>query len=169
MPSSPPTSAMMSLTLTVLLIVKTVRSVSLDEAILADLIPSTTIDESGSSCADPGEASSSTFTFPGTVPDTWNSNFEQYESDLFLAQLQHVDPVDADRSWTMRIGKSGAMYSFESPNTYGEAMPPQNRQDSPWIDEVSLYCSGIYYSCIHIFMISPPLMNRCQQISYSAQ
>ena len=84
MPSSPPTSAMMSLTLTVLLIVKTVRSVSLDEAILADLIPSTTIDESGSSCADPGEASSSTFTFPGTVPDTWNSNFEQYESDLFL-------------------------------------------------------------------------------------
>ena len=73
----------MLFTVTALLIVKTVRSVSLDEAILADLIPSS-IDQSGSSCADPGEASSSTFTFPGTVPDTWNSNFEQYESDLFL-------------------------------------------------------------------------------------
>ena len=139
MPPSSSTSAM-SFILAALLIVKTVRSVSLDEAILTDLIPSS-IDESGSSCDDPGAASSSTFTFPGTVPDTWNSNFEQYEPDLFLAQLQHVDPVDADRSWTMRIGKSGAMYSFESPNTYGEAMPPQNRQDSPWIDEVSLFTS----------------------------
>jgi hypothetical protein len=135
MSSSFSISAML-FTLTVLLIVKTVRSVSLDEAILTDLIPSS-IDQSGSSCADPGASSSSTFTFPGTVPGTWNSNFEQYEPDLFLAQLQHVDPVDADRSWTMRIGKSGAMYSFESPNTYGEAMPPQNRQDSPWVDEVS--------------------------------
>ena len=131
-----PSSSVTSVASALLLFIKTARSVSLDEAILTDLIPSSSIDESGSTCGDPGVSSSSTFTFPGTIPNTWNSAFEQHESDLFLAQLQHDDPIDADRSWTMRIGKSGIMYSFQGP--YGEAMPPQNRQSSPWIDEVSL-------------------------------
>ena len=110
-------------------------AISLDEALLTDLIPDN--GAATSVCSSPGaSSSSSTFTFPGTIPDTWKQEFEQYEADMFLAQLQHTDPINPNRSWTMRFAQGGTMYSFDSPNTYGEAMPPQERSSSPWIDEV---------------------------------
>ena len=130
--------------------------ISLEEALLDDLVPDY---DDPSSCsfsddsADPGKASTSwTFTFPGTNPDSkWYEgpcldqatypnapchNFSMYEAQLFLAEMSHTDPTDSHRNWTMRIGQGSNIYSFYSPELYGEAMPPQHHANAPWMDEV---------------------------------
>ena len=129
--------------------------ISLEEALLTDLVPD---HDDPSSCsfsdesADPGRSTSWTFTFPGTNPDSkWYEgpcldqevypnapcrNFSMYEAQLFLAEMSHTDPTASHRNWTMRIGQGSNIYSFYSPELYGEAMPPQYHANAPWIDEV---------------------------------
>lgn len=48
-------------------------------------------------------------------------------------QLSHTDP-NPNRSWTMRIGKGGGIYSFRS--SLGEVIPPQAVGNAPFVDEV---------------------------------
>ena len=109
------------------------QAITLDEALLADIIP----DEGSAQCADPG-TTSTTFTFPGTNSNSeWWSGFLSYESGLFLAEMHHEDTVHGGRrTWTIRIGEGGNIYSHYAPNLFGEAIPPQAHWEAPWIDEV---------------------------------
>jgi len=53
------------------------------------------------------------------------------EKKVFHVYLTHRSV--AERSWEIRIGKGGQMYSLVS--SFGEAMPPQSLEN-PWMDEV---------------------------------
>lgn len=65
---------------------------------------------------------------------SWSPNASRYESDLFLAEMSHLDPQNSNQTWTMRIGQGGNVYSFHGP--YGEAMPPQFQERAEFVDEV---------------------------------
>ena len=97
-----------------------------------DLVPD---GDSPSSCSDPG-TTDITFDFPGVNPSSgWHAPFLQYESGLFLAQMQHTDEADPDKSWTLRFGQGGNIYSHHT-DLFGEAIPPQTHDQAPWVDEV---------------------------------
>ena len=71
---------------------------------------------------------------------TWSTGFG--ESTVYQAALKHVQrqsgSVVPRRSWELRLGKGGQIYSITS--DFGEAVPPQYRprgaEPAPWIDEV---------------------------------
>lgn len=79
-----------------------------------------------------------------TAPDysgsTWSTSFS--ESYVYQATLKHVQrtsgTVVPQRSWEIRLGKGGQIYSIKS--AFGEAVPPQYRapgaEQAPWVDEV---------------------------------
>ena len=106
------------------------QAASFEQALLDDMLPA-----SGSRCSSSASKQTSTsFNFPGTDPHSdWYSDFVNLESEVFLAQMNHID-TDTNRTWSLRIGKGGNPYSFVGP--FGEAMPPQNHANAPWIDEV---------------------------------
>ena len=68
------------------------------------------------------------------------------EDAVFRAQLSYEHPTDAAKSYQIRIGRGGQLYSFRS--GFGESVPPQWRSSSypvsygggssyaPWVDEV---------------------------------
>jgi len=66
-------------------------------------------------------------------PSTWSSANAAKEPKNFMAQMTHSDS-DPNRSWTVRFGKGGSIYSMRG--AYGEAVPPQRDGFSPWVDEV---------------------------------
>jgi len=106
----------------------------LDAAILQDMLEAYDLHEP-STCT--GAAGSTTFTFdyPGINAESeWYTPFESFEQDLFLAAMTHTDTNN--RSWTIRIGQGGNMYSHFVPDLHGETMPPQAHANAPWIDEV---------------------------------
>jgi hypothetical protein len=85
---------------------------------------------------------------------TWDTLSARFEEDVFLAEFAHTD-VDGDKSWVIRVGKGGNIYSYVGP--FGEAMPPQTHEDAPFVDEVwqmvtrdavhstsSIYQAGVY-------------------------
>ena len=57
----------------------------------------------------------------------WDATNADREQSVFLASLSHTDP-DANRSWALKIGKGGNIYSFVGP--YGETVPRQNSHHS---------------------------------------
>ena len=52
---------------------------------------------------------------------------------MFNAKMIHTDP-SANRTWTMRLGTGGNIYSLVGP--MGETVSSQKREESPWVDEV---------------------------------
>lgn len=69
------------------------------------------------------------------------------ESVVFHKELQYQHPSIADRSYKLRVGKGGQIYSFRG--AFGESVPPQWRNPNgipstygggssyaPWVDEV---------------------------------
>lgn len=63
--------------------------------------------------------------------NTWHG--APFEPEVFLAEMRH-ESSDPTKAWTMRVAQGGNIYGFRG--IYGEAMPPQNHPDAPWIDEV---------------------------------
>ena len=83
-----------------------------------------------------------TFTFPGTNLDSkWDPTSATFESSLFAAMMSHVDTTGSGKSWDIRIGTSGNMYSHYVGDMYGETMPPQTYDPGQgcvgWTDGVS--------------------------------
>jgi hypothetical protein len=108
----------------------------LDEAILHDIVRSyATYVPSTARCAT-GPNVSFSFDMTGEISGPWDAKKTQFESNLFLAVMSYLDPIDDMRSWSMRIGTGGNVYSLNYPNAHGETMPPQKNADAPWIDEV---------------------------------
>jgi len=117
-----------------------VSSETLDEAIIKDMMP-----ESSSTCTPTAGSTSSDFTFASSQEecnwfDGYEESFEKYnapwsqlEEHVFNGKMMHTD-VSSNRTWTLRLGKGGNIYSMVGP--MGETVAPQKRIDSPWIDEV---------------------------------
>jgi len=121
-----------------LLIAPFAAAVSVDEAILSDILTSF-VGHEASTCTAADTASSTSFTFswPGSSDPTsgWYPPHLGFEQDLFQAAMSH-DDGSGRRSWTIRIGTGGNMYSHYAPDLHGESMAPQAHSDAPWIDEV---------------------------------
>mmetsp|Transcript_40172 Transcript_40172/g.46209 ORF Transcript_40172/g.46209 Transcript_40172/m.46209 type:complete len:860 (+) Transcript_40172:168-2747(+) len=101
----------------------------LQEEIIKDMMP-----QSSSRCNGNNNSINTTFTYESSQADSkWNTEFVKYEEDLFLAKMSHIDN-NSNRSWTIRLGQAGNIYSFVGP--MGETVPPQDHNDAPWVDEV---------------------------------
>jgi hypothetical protein len=75
-----------------------------------------------------------TYSFESSQAESqWNSAVVGYEEDLFLAKMQHLDD-NANKSWTIRLGQAGNIYSFVGP--MGETVPQQDLANAPWVDDV---------------------------------
>ena len=57
-----------------------------------------------------------------------------HEEDVFLAEMGHKDTNDANKSWSLRVGSGGNIYSYIG--AYGEVIPPQYHDNGPFVDEV---------------------------------
>jgi hypothetical protein len=107
---------------------------ALDAAILADILQSYT-EHVPSTCTGASGSTAHSFVYPGINPDSeWYEAFKPFEEDLFLAAMTHTD--SNNRSWSIRIGSGGNMYSHFCPDLHGESLPPQAHTDAPWVDEV---------------------------------
>ena len=126
----------------------------LDKAILTDFLTSYD-DYPESTCGSENSATTTaSFDWPGQCSEIpgqcsaspWIPSFRSYEESLFQASMSYTAPPTgdaSDRSWTIRIGTGGNIYSHRAPDLHGETMPPQNyaspntsAQQAPWIDEV---------------------------------
>ena len=77
---------------------------------------------------------------------TWAISKIFSDSIVFQAEMKYQHPVDPAKSYQMRIGKGGQIYSLRG--AFGESIPPQYRKpkrvdgkllvnaSAPWIDEV---------------------------------
>jgi hypothetical protein len=113
---------------------------ALDHAILSDIIRQYA-DYEETTCDSPSSpaVNKTSFSFedPGTNPASkWNPDFVGIEESLFQAVMSHKDGGHARKSWSIRIGTGGQMYSHFASGSHGETMPPQNNFKAPWVDEV---------------------------------
>lgn len=93
---------------------------------LLDFFPPST---APSFLATPSEFAVSHAFRPATSRSHWAEGTD--EAKVFHAYLTHKSL--GERSWELRLGKGGQLYSIVS--SFGEAMPPQS-QRAPWVDEV---------------------------------
>jgi hypothetical protein len=99
----------------------------LQEEIVKDMMP-----PSSSDCI--RQSIDSSFTFESSQNTSqWYSPFADFEQYVFLAKMDYVD-ANTNRSWTIRLGQAGNIYSLVGP--MGETVPPQQQNGAPWIDEV---------------------------------
>ena len=104
---------------------------ALEQALLSDILVN-----SSQECLANFRSSGATFSVSFTHTNStsyWSPINAEYEPLKFFAELQHTD-ADVNRSWTLRVGPGGDVYSFIG--AFGEAVPPQAHTDAPFIDEV---------------------------------
>lgn len=102
---------------------------SLQEAILTDILEAYSTHEP-STCTSPESVSATSFSFdwPGANSNSgWYGPFQPFEEGMFNAIMSHTDVND--RSWSIRIGSSGNMYSHYTPDMWGETIPPQKHDE----------------------------------------
>ena len=89
---------------------------------------------SGQCKSPPSGQTSSDFTFASSQAESnWYAPYVDLEQHVFLAKMTHTD-ANENRTWTIRLGKAGNIYSFVGP--MGETVPPQSHPEAPWVDEV---------------------------------
>ena len=110
---------------------------ALDEVILTDILSSYVGYEESTCSGDTHTSTTYDFTYPGiNIESRWNTNFANFESSLFLTRMNYTDDSGGNRSWDIRIGTNGNIYSHFTKDMVGEALPPQNLDGAPWIDDV---------------------------------
>jgi hypothetical protein len=62
----------------------------------------------------------------------WASPFT--EDYVYHARLKYEHATNSDKSYELRLGKGGQIYSFVTSS--GETVPPQYPASAPWVDEV---------------------------------
>jgi len=100
----------------------------LDEVILKDIMHQ----KGSSQCTNGGNTDISFVHTPS--PSYWDKTNADKEPKNFMAQMTHSES-DPNRSWTVRFGKGGNIYSMIG--GYGESIPPQTQGFSSWVDEVT--------------------------------
>ncbi|KAL9178843.1 hypothetical protein ACHAXT_003974 [Thalassiosira profunda] len=109
---------------------------TLDEAILTDLLQQYDTYIGSTSCSAPEGATSFSFDWPGTRAESqWYEGNVPKEEAMFQAEMTYAD-TSGDRSWSLRFGTSGDLYSIFVPDMWGETIGPQSGDDAPWVDEV---------------------------------
>ena len=105
---------------------------ALHEALLNDIVEAyTTHEPSSCNSAASEEATTFTYDWPGTNEKSkWAEDFVPFEESLFQARMSHT-ASSGNRSWTIRIGSGGNIYSHVAPELHGETMPPQNHAEGP--------------------------------------
>ena len=108
---------------------------SLHETLLNDMLEQYPLYEE-SDCTSASAATAIDLDYPGpvTASSGFNDAFAEYEPALFQARMSHVDASDPSRSWTIRVGTGGNLYSHVA--QHGETLPPQLHANAPWVDEV---------------------------------
>ena len=101
---------------------------SLQQAILEDMMPPT------SGKCNPHDTAVSFDYESSAATSEWAAPFVGFEEELFLAKMEHTQEENANRTWTMRFGQAGNIYSLYGP--MGETVPPQDHTNAPWVDEV---------------------------------
>ena len=83
-----------------------------------------------------GGSTAYSFDFQSANQDSqWDITNTDHEQQVFLLEMNHTTPDNNEnRTWSLRIGKGGNIYSFVGP--FGEAIPPQTSDNKPWVDEV---------------------------------
>jgi len=111
-----------------------IASDDLDAVLLRDIMPSR-----GSKCeagANSYTGQTSSYTFQHyRSPAYWDPTAAPFEPQVFQAEMSNVNAADPDKSWTIRVGSGGNIYSFRGP--FFEAIPPQYHTDGEWVDEVT--------------------------------
>eukprot|EP00592_Proboscia_alata_P027970 CAMPEP_0194430460 /NCGR_PEP_ID=MMETSP0176-20130528/55548_1 /TAXON_ID=216777 /ORGANISM="Proboscia alata, Strain PI-D3" /LENGTH=137 /DNA_ID=CAMNT_0039244733 /DNA_START=132 /DNA_END=542 /DNA_ORIENTATION=+ len=99
----------------------------LQDAILQDIMPpsSTRCIDSFETDSINGGSAAFSFNFRSTNKESgWDTTNADHEQKLFLLEMNHTTPDNNEnRTWSLRIGKGGNIYSFVGP--FGEAIPPQ--------------------------------------------
>jgi hypothetical protein len=111
---------------------------ALDEAILNDILQSyATYEATTCNTSEQAAATSFSYDWPGSssTQSSWDTDKVPFEQGLFNAIMSHTDQ-EGNRSWSMRVGTGGNVYSLYFPNAHGETIAPQKNNDAPWIDEV---------------------------------
>jgi len=106
-----------------------VHGLDIDEILLKDIIY-----PSSDKCESTDTNTETSFLHSVSLSD-WDPVNSDREAKNFMAQMTHSDS-DPNKSWTIRFGKGGSIYSMIS-GGYGEAIPPQTQEFSPWVDEVT--------------------------------
>jgi len=111
---------------------------ALDSAILNDLMEAYgAYDNEQSTCNTAASVAATSFSFdwPGANSESnWFTSNVPLEQGMFQAIMSHNDAT-GNRSWSIRIGTGGNIYSHFVPGLHGETLPPQGLE-SPWVDEV---------------------------------
>lgn len=110
---------------------------TLDAALLNDLLPpiSARCIESAQRSTGVGTFNLTYVPYPGDADRTFSANAWRTEkTHLYQATMSYHDSQNTNTSWTIRIGTGGNIYSLIGP--FGEAIPPQLWDFSPFVDEV---------------------------------
>ncbi len=120
--------ARLAVTVAVMLCAVTVRA-NVDDQLL-DLFPPST------QSSVPGNWNYSQTNAVNLSGSSWYNGFN--ENDVYHGLLKHEQVGSASKSWEIRLGKGGQIYSMRS--QFGEAIPPQIQSyalgSAPWNDEV---------------------------------
>eukprot|EP01084_Bolivina_argentea_P176828 305934_1 len=117
-----------------LLLINVTSSISIQQALVEDLMP-----PSSDLCATVANTTDGN-TFVNEVfystqnISQWDAKSLPFEKDAFLLEFGHNNTNNINQSWTLRVSHGGGVYSYIG--AYGEAIPPQNHEKAPWIDEV---------------------------------
>eukprot|EP00585_Thalassiosira_rotula_P007180 CAMPEP_0196161200 /NCGR_PEP_ID=MMETSP0910-20130528/47215_1 /TAXON_ID=49265 /ORGANISM="Thalassiosira rotula, Strain GSO102" /LENGTH=1412 /DNA_ID=CAMNT_0041426141 /DNA_START=120 /DNA_END=4358 /DNA_ORIENTATION=+ len=117
----------------------TTTATTIDEALLTDLLTQyethAPTECTVASSLDSNTTTTFTFIYPGLKSESeWNPDVEGFEENLFQAMMSHVDDTNGERSWEIRIGTGGNIYSATAHGM--EIASPQKLGYAPWIDEV---------------------------------
>ena len=143
---------------------------ALDSAILNDLIEAYATHEP-TTCNTAASAAATSFSFdwPGANSQSnWFASHVSLEQGMFQTIMSHNDAT-GNRSWSIRIGTGGNIYSHFAPDMHGETLPPQG-PESPWVDEVIQSVTVNYAldmnSALPQFCPGPDISNNTQCKKY---
>ena len=74
----------------------------------------------------------------------------KYEQDTFLAEFRHTEPGNTNKTWRIRIGQGGSIYSYVG--AFGEGIAPQHHAGAPFVDEV--------WQCVAVNQVKANLPNQ---------
>ena len=138
-------------------IILSLLDLSIAQSLLDDILFESMIPTSSKRCisnAENARKQTTSFTFTHEPsPSTWATTAAKFEPELFVAEMKNENQLDQNKSWTIRLGQGGNIYSFRG--AYGEAMPPQKHGGGEYVDEVTQTVSvdmalnqqsgGLYY------------------------
>ena len=75
------------------------------------------------------------FTFNFSSLPNFDDTLADIEEVMFLVQMSHTDSANSNRTWSIKLGKGGHIYSFRGP--YGESIPPNEINGMKFVDEVN--------------------------------